>query len=80
CGVEHFLLGEGFAVNEGLHRGLAVAPTSLVWSLPVVQQGLRTPTGPFFESCFIDGIRGSGDGWRSMRRSRRRMASFSAAR
>ena len=43
----------------------------------VVQQGLRTPTGPFSESCFILGIRGSGCGWRFLRRSARLTALFS---
>jgi hypothetical protein len=30
----------------------------------IVQQGLRTPTGPFSENCFIICIRGVGCGWR----------------
>ena len=35
-GAEHFLPGERSRVNEGLHRGLAVAPATLVRALLVV--------------------------------------------
>ena len=35
----------------------------------IVQGDLRTPTGPFYESCFILGIRGLGSWWPFMRRS-----------
>src|ERR1700704_4875284 len=57
-----------------------VVAERLVRALFIVQQGLRTPTGPFSENCFIVGIRGSGCEWRSMRRSTRPTASSSAAR
>lgn len=41
-------------------------PSRLEWGLTVlVQQGLRTPTRPFSENCFVIGIRGSGCRWRS---------------
>src|SRR5258708_11735037 len=45
----------------------------------IVRGDLRTPTGPFYESCFILGIRGSGSWWPFMRRSIRQVALFSAA-
>jgi len=48
--------------------------------LTIVQQGLRTPTGPVFASFCIVGIRGLGFGFASMRRSTRQMAPFSGAR
>src|SRR6516165_1074949 len=51
-----------------------------MWAPAVAQQRLGTPTGPFSENCFIDGIRGSGCRWLSTRRSTRRMALSSAAR
>ena len=35
-GVEHFVPGDGFAVNEGLHGCLAIAPAPLVGTLLIV--------------------------------------------
>jgi hypothetical protein len=69
---------DGQRIEVGLIGRRAVK--ARMWSTVIVQQGLRTPTGPFSENCFIIGIRGSGCGWRFTGRSTRPMASSSAAR
>ena len=51
-----------------------------MWSCVVVQQGLRTPTGPFFARFFIDIILGLVAEFAFMGPSTRLMMSFSAAR
>ncbi|MCK1724546.1 hypothetical protein [Bradyrhizobium sp. 142] len=43
-------------IEVGLIRGAVVK--ARMWSLSVVQQGLRTPTGPFFARFFIGIIPG----------------------
>jgi hypothetical protein len=55
---DHFLLRHWHRVKEGLHRGLAEAPTSLMWPCLIVQRSLRTPTEPSFENCCTRGIHG----------------------
>src|SRR3954471_24358118 len=79
-GGDHRLLCERDGVKEGLHRGLAEAPPTLMRPDRVVQQGLRTPTGPVSAKFSIDGIRGLAWPFMSMRRLRRRMAFISVAR
>src|SRR3954462_3409285 len=79
-GGDHLLLCERDGVKEGLHRGLAEAPPTLMRPVLVVQQGLRTPTGPVSAKFSIDGIRGLAWPFMSMRRSRSRMAVISVAR
>jgi hypothetical protein len=57
------------------------SPSGLrVWSCVVVQQGLRTPTGPFFVRFFITIILGLVAEFAFMGRSTRLVMSFFAAR
>ena len=56
---------DGQRVEVGLIGCVAVK--ARVGPAAIVQQGLRTPTGPFSENCFIIGIHGLGCGWRSTR-------------
>src|SRR6266566_5660373 len=88
-GFTHAIIGAIFDGRQTLGKGAATRSVaiargrqaeSLVRPYVIVQQGLRTPTGPFSENCFIIGIRGSGCGWRSTRRPTRPMVSSSAAR
>jgi hypothetical protein len=79
-GSDHFFSCERDGVKEGLHRGLAKAPAALMRPVLVVQQGLRTPTGPLSAKFSIGGIRGLAWTFMSMRRLRRRMAFISVAR
>jgi hypothetical protein len=51
-----------------------------MWAAPVVQQGLRTPTRPFFARFFIDIILGLVAEFAFMGPLTRLMMSFSAAR
>jgi hypothetical protein len=53
---------------------------ALVWSSAIVQQGLRTPTGPFFANYCIDITPGRAAVFACMKRSRRPMVLSSAAR
>jgi hypothetical protein len=74
--VDKWSLCRGLGCQAEWQRGEigligCLAVKARVRSAPIVQQGLRTPTGPFSENCFIIGIRGSGCEWRSMRRSTR---------
>ena len=56
---------DGQRVEVGLIGCVAVK--ARVGPAAIVQQSLRTPTGPFSENCFIIGIHGLGCGWRSTR-------------
>ena len=62
------------------HRHGRLPAQSLMRPAGVVQQGLRTPTGPLSAKFSIDGIRGLAWPFMSMRRLRRRMAFISVAR
>ena len=75
-----FFLCKGAGVKESLHRHLAKTIAALVRPRLIIQQGLRTPTGPCFGSFCIRGTRGLSFRWPFMKRSRRPTVSFSAAR
>src|SRR5262245_23277528 len=85
----HDLVAVVFSLGQPIGHRPRARPIAACWHLlierlmrpfEIVQQGLRTPTGPFSENCFIIGIRGSECGWRSTRWSTRPMASSSDAR
>jgi hypothetical protein len=65
-------------IEVGLIRGAVVK--ARMRSSPVVQQRLRTPTGPFFARFFIDIILGLVAEFAFMEQSTRPMMSLSAAR
>jgi hypothetical protein len=69
----------GRACHHNLRRWWPVAQGG-VWAYGVVEQDLRTPTGPSFGSCCTRGIPGLGFRSPFMRRSRGQMALLSAAR
>jgi hypothetical protein len=61
------LLCQREGVKEGLHRGLAEAPTALMGSLLVVQSDKITPIRSRYWRFSTRGIRGSGALFISMR-------------
>ena len=58
--LDTFAFGEDRLRSAEVNVGSCNVVDALVVADVIVQQGLRTPTRPFFENCSIIGIRGSG--------------------